>query len=97
MKYEELNTVLVQIEFTPIDSLIIFILILGCIEIFQNNLENNIIVGEKIYKFWELEDCSSDNIYTLDGIKCKDHFEKSVIRDIQRRFEVKLPFCDSEV
>jgi len=62
-----------------------------------NNLENDISVGEKISKFWELEDPLSDNIYTLDVIKCKDHFEKSVIRDIHGRFEVKLPFRNTDV
>lgn len=62
-----------------------------------NNLENDISVGEKISKCWELEDCLSDNIYTSDEIKCKDHIEKSVIRDIHGRFEVKLPFRDSDV
>jgi len=62
-----------------------------------SNTEDDINIGKKISKFWELEECSSDKIYTLEEIKCKNHFEKTVTRDIHGRFIVKLPFRDSAV
>jgi len=62
-----------------------------------NKLENDINISEQISKFWELEECLSDSIYTSEEIKCKNYFEKTVIRDSHGRFVVKLPFRNSVV
>ncbi|KAF0706234.1 Integrase catalytic domain-containing protein, partial [Aphis craccivora] len=56
-----------------------------------NNTENDINIGKKISKFWELEECSSDNIYTLEEInfvKLKDSRSAALRRFklLERRF-----------
>lgn len=45
-------------------------------------------------RFWQIEECSNDKIFSLEEQKCEDHFVKTIQRDVSGRYIVSLPFND---
>jgi hypothetical protein len=47
--------------------------------------------------FWRLEECYTQDIYTLEEKACRSYFVKTTTRVPDGRFIVQLPFKDSFV
>lgn len=52
-------------------------------------------LNDKITKFWELEEVPKEIVYSSEEKMCVDHFNKSVKRNGEGRFVVRLPLREN--
>ncbi|XP_050059881.1 uncharacterized protein LOC126551149 [Aphis gossypii] len=52
-------------------------------------------LNDKITKFWELEEVPKEIVYSFEEKMCVDHFNKSVKRNGEGRFVVRLPLREN--
>ena len=46
-------------------------------------------------RFWQLEECDNKNNFSVEELKCEEHFKKHTRRDASGRYVVALPFKDN--
>ncbi|XP_062556829.1 uncharacterized protein LOC134221656 [Armigeres subalbatus] len=52
---------------------------------------STIELRELVTKFWELESCNSSSTLSVEETICEEHFEKTTVRDTEKRFVITLP------
>jgi len=67
------------------------------VSLFSSNVQINKTIEEQIAKFWRLEECHTQNTYTLEEKTCRGYFENTTTRCPDGRFIAQLPFKDSSV
>lgn len=67
----------------------------NCIALFSSRVQINKNLEEQMSKFWRLEECGSNQNYSLEEKTCKNYFENTTTRDSTGRFTVQLPFRDN--
>jgi len=80
-------------------------IISGQVPSIKNNPSNSIMsfvactnilrLEEKVSRFWQSEEISPENSYSLEEKLCRQHFENTVKRQESGRFTVCLPFRES--
>ncbi|XP_022170758.1 uncharacterized protein LOC111034046 [Myzus persicae] len=69
----------------------------NCVSLFSSSVQINKTIEEQIARFWRLEECYTQDTYTLEEKMCRSHFENTTTRGPDGRFIVQLPFRDSSV
>lgn len=59
-------------------------------------LHNQIELNEQLKQFWELEEITPKRRLTRDEQQCEEYFKRTVKRELNGRYVVRLPFKDIE-